>query len=65
MNETVIVESSGLYSKSEIHYLDMKSMEILKRKKLENNYFGEGCEVFINKKNETEIHQLTWRERIV
>ncbi len=32
---------------------------------MDANHFGEGTGVYINKLGNKEIHQMTWRERVV
>jgi glutamine cyclotransferase len=53
-----IFESGGLYKKSSIKKLEYPSLKLIKEKKINKNYFGEGiaeCGKY--------IYQLTWREK--
>ena len=60
-----MLESAGGYDNSEIHTLSLETGEILQKKTLPNNYFGEGCEARILSDGKMEIYQLTWKERVV
>jgi glutamine cyclotransferase len=64
ISETQLVESCGLYGKSQIiiHQLDKQRKQIapLNRKQLPNEVFGEGVTLFNGK-----YYVLTWREKRV
>ena len=56
----ILYESGGLYKESSIIKYEYPSLKLLKKTKLNNNYFGEGiaqCGEY--------IYQLTWRENII
>ena len=56
----ILYESGGLYKESSIIKYEYPSLKLLKKTKLNNNYFGEGiaqCGKY--------IYQLTWRENII
>ena len=53
-----LYESDGLYGKSALRILDVKSGAPLKHVPLEPRYFGEGCA-----KMENSIVQITWQEQ--
>lgn len=52
-------ESSGLYHKSRIQKIELKSAKIVQEYRLPDNYFGEGLTFLDNK-----IYQLTYNERV-
>lgn len=64
------LESSGLYGKSYLHYLtlnnDTKKVDISNKSfKLDNIYFGEGCEIVVSKSGDVKIYQMTWTKRML
>ncbi|CAD8071537.1 unnamed protein product [Paramecium sonneborni] len=59
VNETTLLESSGQYGKSSIHYLNLNDVDnLIFNYELPSNQFGEGCDIINNK-----VYQLTWLER--
>jgi len=54
----VLYESAGLYGKSAIRIVNIKTGESIKSSSLSNNYFAEGIALYNNK-----IYQITWKER--
>ncbi|NIP29286.1 MAG: glutaminyl-peptide cyclotransferase [Candidatus Dadabacteria bacterium] len=57
-NDGYLYESTGLYGRSSIRKVDIKTAKILKLKTLSSNYFGEGITILNNR-----IFQLTWQSR--
>src|SRR5699024_8979147 len=55
--EDTLYEGTGMYGVSELRKVDLKTGAVLKRKKLDREYFGEGITILNDK-----IYQLTWRE---
>lgn len=53
----ILYESTGLYNRSSIRKTNHKTGEVLLKKELESNYFGEGLTILNGK-----TYQLTWRE---
>lgn len=53
-----IYEGTGLYGKSTVRCLELKSGKILQILHIENQFFGEGITII-----EGEIIQLTWKDR--
>lgn len=51
MNESTIIESAGLYGKSEIHYLDSSDWKVTLSTKMDSKFFAEGCAKFNNLEN--------------
>ena len=51
-------ESTGGYGESTLRKVDLKTGEIIKLIKLDENYFGEGITLYDNK-----IFQLTWKSK--
>ncbi|CAD8161147.1 unnamed protein product [Paramecium octaurelia] len=66
-SDDVLLESTGLYGDSEIHYInnvfDKKKIELKLRQPIGKQYFGEGCSKIKNKNGKDEIYMLTWKER--
>ncbi|CAK74676.1 unnamed protein product (macronuclear) [Paramecium tetraurelia] len=66
-SDDVLLESTGLYGDSEIHYVDnvfdKKKIELKLRQPIGKQYFGEGCSKIKNKNGKDEIYMLTWKER--
>uniref|UniRef100_A0A6U4V680 Glutamine cyclotransferase n=1 Tax=Hemiselmis andersenii TaxID=464988 RepID=A0A6U4V680_HEMAN len=58
-DSSTFVESTGLWGKSSIREVDITTGNVLKKRDLQPQFFGEGCTVFQGK-----IYQLTWRERV-
>ncbi|CAD8157551.1 unnamed protein product [Paramecium pentaurelia] len=59
VNQTTLLESSGQYGKSSIHYLNLDDINnLIFNYQLPSNQFGEGCDIINNK-----VYQLTWLER--
>lgn len=54
-----LYESTGKYNESTLRKVDLKTGEILKLHKLNENYFGEGITLYHNK-----IFQLTWKSKV-
>lgn len=52
-----LVESAGLYGKSSLRKIDLKTGRMIKELKLDGRYFGEGCALL-----KARIYQLTWKE---
>ncbi len=61
-DENTLIESTGLYEKSTIHAINIEDMTVIKETKLENKYFGEGCEI-IEIDGALEVFQLTWTQK--
>ncbi len=57
-NDT-LYESTGQYGSSSLRETDYKTGEILQKKTLPDNYFGEGLSILDGK-----IYQLTWNEEV-
>lgn len=57
IDKDTLIESAGLYKESEIHFIDIESMQTRKNVKNNGEVFGEGCEVFDNGE---KVIQLTW-----
>ena len=55
----IFYESTGGFGESSLRKVDLKTGEILKLYKLDDNYFGEGITLYDNK-----IFQLTWKSNI-
>jgi glutamine cyclotransferase len=55
-NSSTIIESTGLYGESVIHYLDAKTFKELKVFVLNHKFFGEGSDWIVNKDGQKEIH---------
>lgn len=53
----MLYESTGLYGKSSLRQLDLKSGKVIKQVSLPPEYFGEGIAIVDN-----QIIQLTWQE---
>ena len=53
-----LYETTGQYGKSTLRKVDVKTGVVLKEKKLDKRYFGEGMTILNNK-----IHWLTWRAK--
>lgn len=58
----VLLESAGLYGKSVIHYVDMESGAVTNERKIEKQYFAEGCDLIQLPNKSQRIYQLTWKE---
>lgn len=62
-----LVESSGLYGDSYIHFLKLdktkKTISVELSKKLKDSFFGEGCDIIKSKNGKDQIYQLTWKSR--
>ncbi|CAD8049964.1 unnamed protein product [Paramecium sonneborni] len=59
LNEDTILESTGLYKQSGIHYINLKNVNTLQNQyNLDGQFFGEGCDIINNK-----VYQLTWLEK--
>ncbi len=54
-----LYESTGLKGKSTLRKVDIKSGKVLRKLKLDQNYFAEGITIYENK-----IYQLTWQNNI-
>lgn len=54
-----LYEGTGLYGQSELRKVDLETGEVLQRRKLPNEYFGEGITIFGDR-----IYQLTYRSKI-
>lgn len=57
-----MLESTGVYGESVIHYLSFPNMTVLSENALGSAYFGEGCDI-VDNKGALEIYQLTWQNR--
>jgi glutamine cyclotransferase len=55
-----LYESTGLYGKSTLRKVNIKSGKVLQEFKLDQNYFAEGITIHANK-----VYQLTWQNNIV
>jgi glutamine cyclotransferase len=60
-----LLESGGGYGRSVIQYLNAADMKVLKKQGLDNDYFGEGCELLSNGQNGNNVYQMTYRENKV
>lgn len=60
LHNGVLYESTGLYGRSTIRKVDMKTGKALKVARLPSSFFGEGISVVGN-----ELFQLTWKNRTV
>ncbi|KAK6589098.1 hypothetical protein RS030_233533 [Cryptosporidium xiaoi] len=60
LNSSIIVESAGLYRGSFIRFVEFPSMNNLKHRVLEPNFWGEGATVY-----KDNILQLTWTSGIL
>lgn len=54
----VFYEGTGLRGRSELRRVDAESGRVLKRRRLENKYFGEGVALVGNR-----VYQLTWQSK--
>lgn len=57
INNNILYEGTGLYGKSSLKKIDLKTFKLIKEIKLEQNFFGEGITILNNK-----IYQLSWKE---
>lgn len=55
-----LFESTGLYGRSTLREVDPETGEIVRKRALPHNLFGEGLALYSNR-----FHQLTWRENII
>ena len=62
-NSTTLIESVGKYHQSAIKLVSLENFEVENMTKLPDEYFGEGCTMIKNSKGDSEIYQLTWKER--
>lgn len=51
-----LYEGTGLYGRSSLQKIDLKTGEVLKKRNLDDKYFGEGITILNNK-----IYQLSWQ----
>lgn len=59
LRDSVLYESTGKYGHSEVRIVDLKTGQVLKRRKLPPDRFGEGLTLY-NKK----LFQLTWQSGV-
>ena len=67
-NKIIILESTGLYKKSRLKYIELndKTTTTINDIKLKNDYFGEGCTLYFEHETGNKlIYQLTWKKRKV
>ncbi|WP_027881422.1 glutaminyl-peptide cyclotransferase [Meiothermus rufus] len=53
-----LYEGTGLYGQSSLRKVDLKTGQVLQRRMLPSQYFGEGITIFQNR-----LYQLTWQNR--
>ncbi len=53
-----LYEGTGLYGQSSLRKVDLKTGQVLQRRRLPSQYFGEGIAIFQNR-----LYQLTWQNR--
>jgi glutaminyl-peptide cyclotransferase len=63
-NDTLVLESGGLYGGSSLRLVDLATGKVLQQVNLDPVYFAEGLTVFFNKTDNDRLLliQLTWRE---
>lgn len=67
IDDNTLLESTGLYGDSEIHYITFApteaESELRSRHQLDKKYFGEGCTKIHSKNGESKVYMLTYKER--
>ena len=60
----ILYESTGLYGHSEVRHLNSTTGQVLKTKKLQNHYFGEGLTYYETMHRQGRLIQIVWRKKI-
>lgn len=66
INDGTLLESTGLYGDSEIHYIKdfwTESRKLVDRHQIPSEYFGEGCARVADKNGNDRVLMMTYKER--
>ena len=62
-DNNTLIQSGGLYGQSTLRYLYLNNLTVQKEVKLNESYFGEGCDLIHEIDGNDYVYQLTWREK--